>query len=454
MIPLKDYTVTLNAMSLVDLPCEVISMIARTIYDPLTITQKDRLNMDQDRQNSLDTLIALGMTCRKIRREVKGILFTCVRVHDQDKGLELIENRETWGIYVRSIIIDLSMFDNTSDQFIKQNNMIGTLRPRSCWSESTFLETLINSLPQLEHLCFFADVSDDPTLVLLFSKLIPIPSSYLSQPAPTSLDSLSSSHLQHAPPRHIHKPFSLRLRSFSWRLRAPPPSTFRKFARSSTFVSIHHLVRHTPNLEFLVLDADMDYTASPDILAVLEQLAERDKWAESRPPKLSLMLCGPILGWGDIFLKDLVKAYSNIKELFIDRPLTSPLVLDQVGALDFLVGDLLPLSCLPHLQILQIGSYQIPSDSNTQRIFHVTCLLSRYIPSLRIFGVLDPSGETVWGGIWPETLRTAVGTRAAEASMDEAEGGKSNRCWGVDEETGKWFFGLGDRDLEALVRDG
>lgn len=109
MISLKDYTVTHNAMSLADLPCEVISMIARTIYDPLTITQKDRLtwgifstvDMDQDRQNSLDTLIALGMTCRKIRREVKGILFTCVRVHDQDKGLELIEHRETWGIYVR-----------------------------------------------------------------------------------------------------------------------------------------------------------------------------------------------------------------------------------------------------------------------------------------------------------------------------------------------------------------
>lgn len=57
--------------------------------------------MDQDRQNSLDTLIALGMTCRKIRREVKGLLFTCVRVHDQDKGLELIEHTETWGIYVR-----------------------------------------------------------------------------------------------------------------------------------------------------------------------------------------------------------------------------------------------------------------------------------------------------------------------------------------------------------------
>lgn len=57
--------------------------------------------MDQDRQNSLDTLIALGMTCRKIRREVKGILFTCVRVHDQDKGLELIGHTETWGIYVR-----------------------------------------------------------------------------------------------------------------------------------------------------------------------------------------------------------------------------------------------------------------------------------------------------------------------------------------------------------------
>lgn len=59
------------------------------------------VDMDRDRQNSLNALIALGMTCRKIRREVKGILFTCVRVHDQDKGVELIEHRDTWGIYVR-----------------------------------------------------------------------------------------------------------------------------------------------------------------------------------------------------------------------------------------------------------------------------------------------------------------------------------------------------------------
>ncbi|UOH82149.1 hypothetical protein LQV05_004842 [Cryptococcus neoformans] len=442
-----------GAMSLADLPCEIIRMIARTIYDPLKITQKDRLNMDRDRQNSLNVLIALGMTCRKIRREVKGILFTCVRVHDQDKGVELIEHRDTWGIYVRSIIIDLSMFDNSSDQLIKQNKMVGTVRPRSCWSELAFLETLINSLPQLEHLCFFADVSDESTLVLLFSKLIPTPPSYISPPTPTSLDS-PSSHLHRAPIKHIHKPFAQRLRSFSWRLRAPPPSTFREFARSSTFVSIHHLVRHTPNLDFLVLDADMDYTASPDILAVLGQMAQRDKWAENKPPKLSLMLCGPILAWGDLFLQDLVKVYSNIKELFIDRPLTSPLVLDQVGAPDFLVGDLLPLSHLPHLQTLQIGSYQIPSDNKQQHILHVTRLLSRYIPSLRIFGVLDTSGETVWGGIWPKTLRMGAGAAIAEGNVGEEGGGKMDRCWGVDEETGKWFIGLEDGDLEVLVQDG
>lgn len=33
-----------GAMSLADLPCEIIRMIARTIYDPLKITQKDRLS--------------------------------------------------------------------------------------------------------------------------------------------------------------------------------------------------------------------------------------------------------------------------------------------------------------------------------------------------------------------------------------------------------------------------
>lgn len=85
---------------------------------------------------------------------------------------------------------------------------------------------------------------------------------------------------------------------------------------------------------------------------------------------------------------------------------------------------------------------------------HVTRLLSRYIPSLRIFGVLDTSGETVWGGIWPKTLRMGAGAAIAEGNVGEEGGGKMDRCWGVDEETGKWFIGLEDGDLEVLVQDG
>lgn len=60
MIPLKDYTVTHDAMSLADLPCEVISMIARTIYDPLTITQKDRLSKSHTLRTKLTLHVSLG----------------------------------------------------------------------------------------------------------------------------------------------------------------------------------------------------------------------------------------------------------------------------------------------------------------------------------------------------------------------------------------------------------
>lgn len=66
MIPLKDYIVTRNAMSLADLPCEVISMIARTIYDPLTITQKDRLSKSHTLRTKLTFHLSLGhiLHCR------------------------------------------------------------------------------------------------------------------------------------------------------------------------------------------------------------------------------------------------------------------------------------------------------------------------------------------------------------------------------------------------------
>lgn len=67
--------------------------------------------------------------------------------------------------------------------------------------------------------------------------------------------------------------------------------------------------------------------------------------------------------------------------------------------------------------------------------------------------MLDTSGETVWGGIWPKTLWMAAGTGIADKNMGEEGEGKMDRCWGVDEETGKWFIGLEDGDLEVLVKD-
>lgn len=47
-----------------------------------------------------------------------------------------------------------------------------------------------------------------------------------------------------------------------------------------------------------------------------------------------------------------------------------------------------------------------------------------------------------------------AGAAITEGNVGEEGGGKMDRCWGVDEETGKWFIGLEDGDLEVLVQDG
>ena len=217
----------------------------------------------------------------------------------------------------RSIIIDLTMFDHDEWEPDHGPPTLGR-RGRSCWSESTLLLNLINSLPCLHHMSFFADASDDSTLALLFAALIPHPSSH-SIPPPTvpSSPCMLSAVSGYSPPL----PLTARLRSFGWRQRAPPPHGLRSFSQSSTFVSTLHLLRHAHRLSFLVLDADLDEMHKEDILTACKELALREAPIGEPAEKVSLMLCGPIKGWSRGFLTDLVETFHGVKELFIDKPL-------------------------------------------------------------------------------------------------------------------------------------
>lgn len=221
---------------------------------------------------------------------------------------------------------------------------------RSCWSESTTLINLFNSLPSLEHVSFFADASDDITLALTFAALVPHPSPHAIPPSTIltspafSTHSIPSPLAGHARPvsptpmNHLgptattFTPLAHRLKSFGWRQRAcaPSPASHRSFHQTSIFVSTLHLLRHAYRLSFLVLDADMDELQSQDVLAVLKELSLREVPLGEEAARVSLMLCGPISGWTDPFrpkrfagsFMDVVgpKLYL-VKELFLDRPL-------------------------------------------------------------------------------------------------------------------------------------
>ncbi|KAK4685771.1 hypothetical protein P7C73_g4370, partial [Tremellales sp. Uapishka_1] len=241
--------------------------------------------------------------------------------------------------------------------------------------------------------------------------------------------SLSSTRSGIAPVPFV--PLVQRLKSFGWRQRAPPPANFRHFSQASIFVSTLHLLRHAHKLSFLVLDADMDEMERSDILVALKELALREAPLGETPEKVSVMLCGPIKEW-EGFLKDLVDTFKDIKELFIDRPLRKS---SQAQATfeSFVTGDFLgpsrpgfviagwpsllvspaphirsantdfsqisllePLTRLPYLQLVQVGSYTFTVPLQTSIVLH----LARMVPSLLVVGLLSEEGETVWWGIW------------------------------------------------------
>lgn len=106
-------------------------------------------------------------------------------------------------------------------------------------------------------------------------------------------------------------------------------------------MSTLHLLRHAHRLSFLVLDADLDEIYKEDVLVACKELALREPPLGEEPAKVSLMLCGPIHGWDRTFLEDLGKAYSGIKELFLDRPLRKSAVPQETTFEEFVSVSLL-----------------------------------------------------------------------------------------------------------------
>lgn len=290
--------------------------------------------MSPTRQAALDSLIEFGWTCRRVRKEVKVVLFRCIRVTSVESIHNVISHKDDWGPYVkwvllscsmfvadgRSIIIDLNMFDQPDDP---------DLTPRSCWRESALLISLLQALPNLEHLSFFADQSDDSTLVLAFATLIPHPSLHPTPPSTQASRPETSISRRSSPFTPIHTsaplPLASRIRSFGWRQRSKPPTGYEEFSTASTFVSTLHLIRHAHKLEYLVLDADMDKIRSLDITILLAELKQRKAPTGEPLRPCALTLCGPIKEWAQDakgVLSALVKeSGGHVGELFLDRPL-------------------------------------------------------------------------------------------------------------------------------------
>lgn len=57
--------------------------------------------MHEEREDDLASLVALGSTCRKIRREVRVLLFRCIRTPTLRHVEEVVRNRDGWGRYVK-----------------------------------------------------------------------------------------------------------------------------------------------------------------------------------------------------------------------------------------------------------------------------------------------------------------------------------------------------------------
>lgn len=61
------------------------------------------VDMHPTRQDALLSLVNLGSTCRKLRKEVRVIIFRCIRTPTVQHVEEVIRNRRGWAKLVRRV---------------------------------------------------------------------------------------------------------------------------------------------------------------------------------------------------------------------------------------------------------------------------------------------------------------------------------------------------------------
>jgi len=95
-------------MSLATLPPEVLGMIARQLYDPFTYTtEQERLQYvvppfvqnTGPRRVELNSFLAFSTTCRNVRKALRPLVFTSIRVHNFRLLREVLAS--DWKQYVR-----------------------------------------------------------------------------------------------------------------------------------------------------------------------------------------------------------------------------------------------------------------------------------------------------------------------------------------------------------------
>lgn len=107
------------------LPSEIVRTICSMLYDPLRMTQEDRFAWNifssfgdnpPARRQGLADLVAFGSTEKAIWSEVRPSLFRCIRVADDEHLNAVVAAKDDWGKHVRSIVIDMSLFESDERQ--------------------------------------------------------------------------------------------------------------------------------------------------------------------------------------------------------------------------------------------------------------------------------------------------------------------------------------------------
>jgi hypothetical protein len=61
-------------------------------------------------------LVALGSTSKALWSEVRPSLLRCIRVADEERLRTVVASKDDWGKHVRSIVVDMSLFEGDERQ--------------------------------------------------------------------------------------------------------------------------------------------------------------------------------------------------------------------------------------------------------------------------------------------------------------------------------------------------